>query len=586
MKKTGKSYSLRRIIITFVIIFVCIPLTTSVICFSQGIIKELKSSFKKSAAYYTSVFSNTLNAAFQNIDNTILYLLTSPTFIEGMESSQRLSSESMNETEQLLNHQIYYGDAWKSKFVQSFFVFKSADDYASATRNSYYKSAIQRNTDIYNRYKDSSYNSVFIEPNANGYLYYVRNYTSIHTQKNIGKIIVEFDLSAILETDYLKDLYPAANVILCDSSGKIYYSNSHKFDQSILKNQILPQLNGKTNTDIQLNGSTYLAVASKVPNYDISILILNDSRDVFQSFHQSELAFYFITLVVMLVTLLFAYLLAYKFTAPLENAVAHMVKFGKGDLSVRMPKYRYQELNVLSMTFNEMSETIEKLINEVYRAQLLSKDAELKNLEAQINPHFIFNLLNMIYWKSIKQNAPEITELVSKLAELIRGTINVRGKQKIQLEQELTYVKIYLELQKQRFGNRLNYRINVEDDSLYRYFIPKLLIQPVVENAVVHGLEEKREGGTVVLSVWEEDDGLYIKVTDDGVGFNPADPPKQTDGTNNHVALDNVRKRIRLLYKDPYGMKIESQIGKGTSITFHLPLDTKEECDNVSNPDR
>ena len=136
-------------------------------------------------------------------------------------------------------------------------------------------------------------------------------------------------------------------------------------------------------------------------------------------------------------------------------------------------------------------------------------------------------------------------------------------------------MRYYLELQKERFGDSLNYSIDLESPEILQYSIPKLTIQPLVENSVVHGLEPKCGGGEVRISIWEEENAMYIRVKDNGVGFNASALPTEETAANsrhNHIALENIARRIQLLYGKNYGMSIHSVPGKGTQITISLPI--------------
>jgi len=194
-------------------------------------------------------------------------------------------------------------------------------------------------------------------------------------------------------------------------------------------------------------------------------------------------------------------------------------------------------------------------------------------------------LINM---KCLAAKQSDICHIVSNLAQLLRSNITHKYEQTITFEDELRYVRYYLELQKERFENKLNYSIDLEDDSILKYYLPKLTIQPLVENSIVHGLENKREGGWVRISIWEETDAVCVRIRDDGIGFDisaidwDSAGKDDTDTAHNHIALPNISRRIQILYGQPYGMNITSQIGKGTEILLTLPVDlgiTRKEGD-------
>lgn len=249
---------------------------------------------------------------------------------------------------------------------------------------------------------------------------------------------------------------------------------------------------------------------------------------------------------------------------------------GSGDFSVRMDETPYTETTAISHAFNDMADRLDTLFQEVYQRGLLLRDAEIHQLESQIQPHFIFNILELINVRCMVAGQPAICTTVQNLAQLLRASVVNHGKQIITLQEELDSVKYYLALQKERFEEKLQYTVDVEDDKLLGCYLPKLTIQPLVENSIVHGLEPKRHGGWVRVSIWEEEDAVYIRVHDDGVGFDPSAIPQpgSDDKHHTHIALHNIERRFQLLYGEPYGMSIKSEPGHGTSIVLTLPIIT------------
>ena len=150
------------------------------------------------------------------------------------------------------------------------------------------------------------------------------------------------------------------------------------------------------------------------------------------------------------------------------------------------------------------------------------------------------------------------------------GNIGVGSDQKITFEQELGYVHYYLDLQRERFGEKLSYSVEYEDEDLLRYLVPRLTIQPLVENAIVHGLEPRRGLGSVAVRLWEETQNICVRIEDDGVGFDPEnlDLAREVEsaGQHNHIALTNVLRRLHLLYGDRADLQIRSKPGQGTTV--------------------
>ena len=168
--------------------------------------------------------------------------------------------------------------------------------------------------------------------------------------------------------------------------------------------------------------------------------------------------------------------------------------------------------------------------------------------------------------------------MVTDLAHLLRGNMGAGGgSQKITFAQELDYVRYYMDLQQSRFGAaNLHFSVDYEDEDILHCLVPRLTIQPLVENAVVHGLEPRRGLGSVMVRLWEEDSSVCVRVEDDGVGFDPAEgdlEKAQEAGRHNHIALPNILRRLNLLYGDQASLTIRSHPGSGTQIMLALPID-------------
>lgn len=229
-----------------------------------------------------------------------------------------------------------------------------------------------------------------------------------------------------------------------------------------------------------------------------------------------------------------------------------------------------------------MTEQINYLITQVYEKQLLAARSQMRFLQAQINPHFMFNILAMISMKAGLCGNTEIQKLLSAFSKLLQGKIFRSGEILIPLSEELELVEFYLYLQSNRFSGKINYEIQC-GDGLEQVKIPRLCIEPLVENAVSHGLEPKSGNGKILVSIWREEDFLWIRVEDDGDGFDVEEWKKQhgqstteSEGLHTHVGLSNTEKLLHIFYEDKAVMNVESQTGKGTRVTIILPPDSGE----------
>ncbi|MBO4799819.1 MAG: sensor histidine kinase, partial [Lachnospiraceae bacterium] len=251
---------------------------------------------------------------------------------------------------------------------------------------------------------------------------------------------------------------------------------------------------------------------------------------------------------------------------------------GTGDFQVRAQSDRADELAILGQSFNEMVGRIGTLVEDVKSEQEKLRAIELQLLQEQINPHFLYNTLDTITWLSEMGENDQVILMVNSLSDFFRTGLS-NGKSIVSIREEIKHVESYLKIQQFRYQDILDYEINV-DESIGEYPIPKLTLQPLVENALYHGIKNKRAKGTITISDIPEGDKICLSVKDDGVGIGPEDLERirrtlkaeetqsQSDGG---FGLINVLQRIRLNYGEGYGLEIDSTPGQGTEVKVIIP---------------
>lgn len=263
------------------------------------------------------------------------------------------------------------------------------------------------------------------------------------------------------------------------------------------------------------------------------------------------------------------YFLSRHLTRPFQEMGEDMKRFGKRKFDVRMREFRTREFQELSELFNEMADEIQTLITQVYEKELLAARAQMKYLQSQINPHFMFNILTMVSMKAGLKGETELQKILTAFAGLLQGKIFRQGEVLIPLSEEMELTEFYLFLQKERFAGKIAYDISCPEDCM-SWRIPRLVIEPLVENAVSHGLEPKEEAGTVWIEIRQDSSGLEILVRDDGVGFDPAGQELE-DGRHTHVSLNNTKQLLQTMYGDRACLEVESRPGAGTQVRIRLP---------------
>jgi two-component system sensor histidine kinase YesM len=239
------------------------------------------------------------------------------------------------------------------------------------------------------------------------------------------------------------------------------------------------------------------------------------------------------------------------------------------------------EITELGMSFNIMIGKIRELLDAKVKEQENLKKSEFRALQAQINPHFLYNTLDAIVWMAEAKKTDQVVEIVSALSSFFRITLS-KGKDWITIREEIEHVRSYLAIQKMRYRNILDYKIEVNPHVLDGTIL-KLTLQPLVENALYHGIKNKREGGVITVRARRKDeDKILLEVEDNGIGCTPyqlaqiqaklADNSDEITFEKTGIGLENVNRRIKLYYGKQYGLSISSQYLTGTQVTLVIPL--------------
>lgn len=295
-------------------------------------------------------------------------------------------------------------------------------------------------------------------------------------------------------------------------------------------------------------------------------------------------SYLFLCLGILGATILLVLPLALNLTRFTNDFVTGIRRFAGGDFTVKLPAYQDHDLAEISHTFNQMTEEIDTLIKERYEKQMLLQQMDIAFLQSQMNPHFLFNVLLTISARAKMDHDEPLFEMVQSLTTLIQASQHQKQAVKIPLCQELKYVHAYLNIQRLRFGNRIRFEIDVPE-ALQPLLIPRLSIQPLVENAVVHGLSPQEEGGLVRVTARSDGQALTITVEDDGCGFDPQAPAQEAPpgAEHNHLALINLKKRIELIYGGDFTLQLHTAPEEGCRVTLHLPVEEAEH-EVPSNP--
>ena len=304
---------------------------------------------------------------------------------------------------------------------------------------------------------------------------------------------------------------------------------------------------------------------------------IQQSRAAYQTFFMNLVRFSLLGMgLLLLLVIILSYYIPRSITMPITRISRVTNQVAKGNLSVRAAAESGAEARMLSDSLNAMIDKINELLDQVTTEQIRLRKAEFELLQAQINPHFLYNTLDTIVWLAEAGDQKRVVSMVGNLSDFFRTSLN-QGKDIISIREELAHVRSYLEIQQVRYQDILRYEITVPED-LYEYKIPKITIQPLVENALYHGIKNKRGQGTITITGKSKENGFVLYVRDNGIGMTQerlnevrAGIQKLSYTGKEIYGLYNVNERIRLNFGETYGIFIESTYGEGTCVSISLP---------------
>ena len=398
-----------------------------------------------------------------------------------------------------------------------------------------------------------------------------------------GYVLIEYQ-SPLLINNFAHIRYgETGSYLIADTDGNKKIENDQDVSGNISEEEYFQwaEDNKKGGKVFRIDGKRYLVTASVIPTLDWLMIGLTPVNELTKAGKAMTQIIYVVGIIAALISTFFSLRVSHSVTKPLIYLTDTMKKFGKGDLSVRVPVLYEDEIGILSEEFNKMSEQIRQLVDQVYREQRAKRKSELAALQAQINPHFLYNTLNSVS-SLIKMNCPDEAFIMIQAIGTFYRTSLSDGKTLIPLEQEITNIENYIKIQKVRYGNKIEYEIDIENEILQEWIV-KLTLQPLVENSIYHGIKEMRGKGIIRIKGWKEKNKVFIQVSDNGLGI-PEEKleelfSKDYREKGSAFGLFNIQQRLQIYFGKEYGLTVESKLSQGTKATVCIPVDFKREED-------
>ncbi|MFZ5966059.1 MAG: sensor histidine kinase [Bacillota bacterium] len=591
--------SIRFKIIVLVAVAILIPLSlfgTYMYSFiynnilTQHMNNELKHSMEQ--------VNDSLVSKFRIIDNTFNLFLSNQDIranleeLSTREQTYYLKAKTKLEIETQLKYNVLHDYAWNSGLLKSVFVFFDEENYYYLLYNYLpNEKVLKDHIRFYDSSEEMTKRATVIKPSPYfNTIYLRRDIKTLITKNSIGELVLGIDEEMIYDAYHNIIKNKSWKAFVFDYDGTIFFHTDRGFIGEKIDERFLSIANANAVQEFTVDGIVYIIDSKKISDMNMTSVIMVPKTEFTSNLNELIPHYLYIIVFSVLFSVIISMFIITSITKPIKDLILHIESVNHGNFEIKMPEYKYSELNEVSTTFNDMIDKIQYLFNEVYKHQILLTESELKALQAQINPHFLFNVLETISWEARMSNNEKIYKMVNSLGKLLRASLTFSSHKKIRLREELEYVEFYLYLQKMRFGDKLMIDISISDITLLDFYLPKLCIQPIVENAVIHGLENKIEKGNVSINISREYETIRIKVTDDGIGFDISklniDAADNTDigRSEKHIGLMNVNKRIKLMYGSNYGLSVESKINEGTVVSIYMPFD-RGDHEHVSHYD-
>ncbi|OBZ12754.1 sensor histidine kinase [Bacillus sp. FJAT-26390] len=433
-------------------------------------------------------------------------------------------------------------------------------------------------------------------------------------QKSMGIVLVEMEPKGM--NDIMKNLELSSNSesFLLNSEKAILAHNKPDHFATTTARAIA---DAHDNKPVQLiDNDRYLIVNGMLNSMDLQLLSLTPKSDLAFELKQTKQFLLMIFMLLIFLSIILALFVSRSFSLPISQMIRQMKQVERGDFNGMMEVKSFEEIREMAQRFNRMVDRINGLIARIRAISASEKNVQLQVLQAQVNPHFLYNTLDMIYWMLEEKEEETLSEVVLSLSEIFRYSSNWEHSSSVTLLEELEQIRNYALICQTRMNHRLEIKIEI-DPKWHAIKLPKMILQPIVENAIVHGLDEKdsNEAGVVLITAHIDAGNLYIHIKDNGAGMEPEklaalltalhtksekertferkatssleEVPKgqaedliSTDmqrESDTGIGLSNVHRRLLLWYGPAYGVQIHSTFGEGTQVTIVVPANLEEE---------
>jgi two-component system sensor histidine kinase YesM len=571
----------------FILIFV--PSVVTMVIFYQQSSGLIEQEYSVSTLKTLNQTANNVAYYFRNVTNTSNVFISNPRLYQYLDKEQ--SSQPFDLYKQIEQMRGDIASIENNTDVFKVRVFVDPNMQYSREKIRFFSIEAIRNEAWYPNVLDKDGKIVWIGTHEQAYLDETQTYQIISAariirhpsnyDRVIGIVMVDMKEELIADSLTKANLAEARNLYVVDAEGRaISHSNPSLIGSLVLVNESLTKAKTSTEGFFKRNfsGEMQYVLYQQIPYTDwrivaeIPISLISSKNKTF-----TKMSGVFITMITFIVfilsiVLLFAFIMR-GMNSRMKEISNIMVKEGIVDYTGKIEE-DFGVLQKLERNVIQIVQNVKRLTEETYQGKLNERELELRALQAQINPHFLYNTLERINWMAISRNADDISGVISSLSTYFRLTLN-KGRDIVEVRDEIRLAEVYLDIQRNRFGDHFEVQFDI-DEAVMPLMMPKLTLQPIIENALLHGIRKKlNHKGTIRIQSRLQGDELMVNIEDDGTGMTEEQvnrllsPPSDKEGASGY-GLYNVHERIKLFAGDTYGVQVESTEGQGTKVRIRL----------------
>ena len=529
----------------------------------ENAVEQIEQTINNQIEEYSSNIEELYNLSYSLIAvPAIRQWFSNDVQLSGNEFSDALFIQTLKKE---TNSTLMFNTTWKSKIINSIGLFAESYHTILGQRISGNVDAVQLSlSEVYRKTKKIDDSNFFFR-SGNSIFYIQRVYNSTCDEK----ISYIYEINTEIFVEYLESIPNEIELNILFYGSTIY---SHK--KNIGKQRLAIRILNMLYPDV---GFSVKKTIDKTP-FEFEIVVPNAYLNEPILSAMNTLLFVSI-LILIIITLIVAFLSSSitKFIVRLIDGI-NEIKTHKMGTTLKRDKNK--DLDEIVDAFNSMSLELQRLIDKGYKSDVLLLQSDIRQLQSQMNPHFLINTLTSISTNSLLNGDEKTYEMISALSTVLEQSMfNTKENSPfIELKEEMEYVNCYLKIQKFRFEEKLNINVKI-DESLYSSFVPRLSIEPLVENAIIHGVEDSIDQGIIDIEIKRVEDDLYAIVSDNGKSFERDFTFINKDSHSHHIALKNTNSRIHLLFGDEYGISYNFEIDNKTEAILHLPY-----LDDINKP--